>query len=168
MSSPKVVGFLLQSNIDGSPLTGQTPTFATYCDDSAVDITPLPTITELKGGMYAFTPSFRANKALVYVIDAGLNSLARYYSDVKRPEEFDVDLIAAAASSASDAADSADLAATAAIMVRKFQTNRWKIVSNQLVVYDDNGTTPFKTFNLLDQSGAPTMTNIFERVPVGD
>lgn len=55
---------------------------------------------------------------------------------------------------------------TAVTIVRKIQANRWKVVSNQLVVYDDNGTTPLYTFNLLDDTGAPTMTRIFERVPV--
>lgn len=166
MASPKVVGFLLLSGVDGTPLTGQTPTFATYCDDSAVDITPLPTITEVKGGLYVFAPTFRANRALLYVIDAGSNSYSRYYTEVLRPESFDVDQIATAASQATNAASSADLAAVASEMVRKFQTNRWKVVSNQLVIFDDNGTTPYKSFNLLDQSSAPTMTNIFERFPV--
>jgi len=63
---------------------------------------------------------------------------------------------------------SADIAAVAADMVlsRKMLTNRWKIETNQLKVYEDNGTTVFKTFSLFDNLGGPTSIRAFERVPV--
>lgn len=71
-----------------------------------------------------------------------------------------------AQTAATSASTNAALAAAAATIVRKIQNNRWKIFGNQLVVYDDDKTTPLYTFNLLDDTGAPTMTKIFERVPV--
>ena len=38
-------------------------------------------------------------------------------------------------------------------MVRKIETGRWKIQGTQLIIYDEDGVTPLKTFNL---SGAQT------------
>jgi hypothetical protein len=70
-----------------------------------------------------------------------------------------------AATAAGSANTSASAAATAALIIRKIQTNRWKVVGNQLVVFDDDKTTPYLTCNLFDDTGAPTMTKIFERVP---
>lgn len=165
MASPHVVGFALFSNVDGSPLTGQTPTFSTYCDETGSDILPKPPITEVKGGLYVFTPSFHANHLLCYVIDAGVNSLSRYFTDILRPESFDVDQIATAATNAASAAAAATNAATVSTIVKKIQTNRWIVASNQLIIYDDDRTTPLYTFNLFDQNGIPTMTSIFQRVP---
>jgi hypothetical protein len=43
---------------------------------------------------------------------------------------------------------------------------RWKIVGNVLTLYNTDGTTALKTFNLLDDTGAPSGTRIFERAPI--
>ena len=50
--------------------------------------------------------------------------------------------------------------------IKKVEEGRWKIVGNQLIIYDSNGTTPLKTFNLKDANGNPTQTNVLERTPV--
>ena len=50
-------------------------------------------------------------------------------------------------------------------LVRKIQTNRWKIENNQLIIYDDDGETPLLRFDLKDRLGRPTEVNVFERVP---
>jgi hypothetical protein len=57
-------------------------------------------------------------------------------------------------------AASADTAATAA---RKVATNRWNVATNQLVIYDDNGSTVLYRFNLFDADGNPTSTDITQR-----
>jgi hypothetical protein len=49
---------------------------------------------------------------------------------------------------------------------RQAALGRWKIVGTQLVIYEDDGTTPFKTFNLLDSEGFPSVSGVFERTPV--
>jgi len=49
----------------------------------------------------------------------------------------------------------------AVTLIRKINEGRWKIVSNQLIIYDDDGVTPLKTFNL---SGEQT-TAYSERTP---
>jgi len=46
------------------------------------------------------------------------------------------------------------------------ETGKWKIVSNQMIFYDTDGTTPLYTFNLKDGSGSPTSENPVEREPV--
>lgn len=46
---------------------------------------------------------------------------------------------------------------------QKIARNRWRVFSNQLVIYDNDGTTPLYTFNLFDQVGAPTNILPFDR-----
>lgn len=48
----------------------------------------------------------------------------------------------------------------------KIEHNRWRITGNQMVIYDDDGVTPFKTFDLKDKLGNATEANPFERSPV--
>jgi len=47
-------------------------------------------------------------------------------------------------------------------LIKKIQTNKWKIVGNQLIIYNDDGVTPLKVFNL---SGEQT-TPYSEKTPV--
>lgn len=49
-------------------------------------------------------------------------------------------------------------------ILRKIETNRWIINNNQLIIYDDNGTTPLYTWNLFLNSVANGDTPN-ERVP---
>ena len=47
----------------------------------------------------------------------------------------------------------------------KVETGRWRIVNNQMIVYDDDETTPLYTFDLKDSDGDPSSENVYERVP---
>lgn len=58
-----------------------------------------------------------------------------------------------------------DTASTAAVAARKVATNKWVVASNQLIIYDDNGSSALYTFNLYDANGTPTSTDIVRRVP---
>lgn len=51
--------------------------------------------------------------------------------------------------------------------VRKYSANRTKIDSNNytLTIYDDDGTTPYKVFDLKDSNGVASFKEIFERIP---
>lgn len=51
-------------------------------------------------------------------------------------------------------------------ILKKIAIGRWKIQGTQLILYELDGTTPYKTFNLLDDTATPSNTRIFERVPV--
>lgn len=50
--------------------------------------------------------------------------------------------------------------------IHKAAYGRWKIVGTQLIIYDDDGTTPLQTFDLKDDTGTPSSTKIYERVPL--
>ena len=50
-------------------------------------------------------------------------------------------------------------------IIKKVETGRWKIVANQMLFYDDDGTTVLLTFDLKDDAGFPSMDRVFERVP---
>jgi hypothetical protein len=60
-----------------------------------------------------------------------------------------------------DPADDSDLdtaiaaIATNVTAIKKCQVNKWAIVGTQLIIYDDDGSTPLYTFNL-DSATAPT------------
>ena len=51
-------------------------------------------------------------------------------------------------------------------VVKAVETGRWKIENNQMTFYDDTGVTPLLVFDLTNSFGAPTMNDVFERVPV--
>lgn len=52
-------------------------------------------------------------------------------------------------------------------VTRKMLTNKAIVTAgNQYVVYEDDGTTVFKTFNLQDVNGTPSNTSVFRKIPV--
>jgi len=50
--------------------------------------------------------------------------------------------------------------------ILKISKNKWQIINNQLILYDDDGSTVLYTFNLVDSAGNASMQNIFKRTPV--
>jgi len=50
--------------------------------------------------------------------------------------------------------------------VHKVETGRWRIINNQMIFYDTNGSTPILTFNLKDSNSQPASTNVTERIPI--
>jgi hypothetical protein len=43
---------------------------------------------------------------------------------------------------------------------------RWKIVNNKMIFYKEDNVTEITRFNLLDDTGSPTMDDVHERVKV--
>ncbi|MFA5123301.1 hypothetical protein [Zavarzinia sp.] len=70
-----------------------------------------------------------------------------------------------AAAQSTTAATQSTTAATQATLARKLKQNRLKIdtAARTQILYDDDGTTPLKTWALKDENGDPTATRIFER-----
>lgn len=60
----------------------------------------------------------------------------------------------------------ADSIQTTTADLHKVEFGRWKIADNQLTLYDVDGETPIKVFDLVDDEQVPSMTRIFERLPV--
>jgi hypothetical protein len=51
------------------------------------------------------------------------------------------------------------------VLLQQVAANRLRVVSNQMIFYAVDGITPVLIFDLKDEAGNPTMTNVFERVP---
>ena len=49
-------------------------------------------------------------------------------------------------------------------LIKKMEFNRWKITNNQLVIYDDDDTTPIYTFDL-KKAGVANGSEPDERIP---
>lgn len=91
MASPKLEVFFLYNASTGAPLTGATPAFTTYKDETGTNVTQ-PSISELAGGAYAFTPSFpSASHGIFYVVDGGATAAPRYAGRYMRPEDWNGD-----------------------------------------------------------------------------
>ena len=54
-------------------------------------------------------------------------------------------------------------------MARYIHTGRWKIdkTENQMIFYQDDNTTEIAKYELLDDSGSPSVTQLFERRLIG-
>ena len=50
--------------------------------------------------------------------------------------------------------------------ILKINKNKWRILSNQLIIYDNDGTTALYTFDLKDNNGNATEINVYRRDPV--
>jgi len=51
-------------------------------------------------------------------------------------------------------------------LVKQVQVGRWQLVNNQMIFYDSDNTTPILTFDCVDDSATPSMSNVFQRTPV--
>ena len=48
------------------------------------------------------------------------------------------------------------------VTIKRALLNNMKVIDDQLIIYEDDGTTPAYTFNLYDVDGIPTSTNVSE------
>lgn len=150
MASPKIEVLFVYNSSTGAPLTGQTLTFDTYKNDLGTNVSQ-PSITEIGGGAYKFTPVFAdPARGIVYVINTGSGATPARLARFMRPEDWNTDDIT---------------------LLKKYQEGRWKIFTtgpdaNRLVLYDDDEVTVLFKFDLKDSAGAPAVTNVLERVPV--
>lgn len=51
-----------------------------------------------------------------------------------------------------------------AALIRAVETGRWQIVANQMVFYDEQDVEILR-FDLLNEAGLPSMSDVFQRVP---
>lgn len=149
MATPNPEVLFVYDGATGAPYTGLATalSFTTYKDDTGANVTP-PTITKVTDGIFKFTPVFSGH-AIYYIVSTGQAPL--YLARYMRPEEANTDSIPTILSTIQQ--------------MQQFEQGRWKMVSNQLIVYESDGVTELATFNLFDSSGNPTTANPFERVP---
>lgn len=152
MASPHLKTFAVYNPSTGAPLAGVlgSLSFVVYKDDLGVNVTP-PSITEIGGGLYAFTPALSASplRAVAWIITTGGN-LPAYVDGAARPEDWNEDLV-------QDVSD---------ILLGKNQIVTVGGDANKLVLYRPDGVTVIKKFALTDASGSPSVTNIFTRTPL--
>lgn len=147
MASPKIIVFTIYNVGTGVPQAGLTPTFSVYKDDTGSNLAQ-PTISEIGGGLYKFTPTFTTDKGIAYIIDTTANPA--YLAGYLRPEDFYIDDIQ---------------------LIKKIQSNKWSIVTagpdaNHMIIYDDDGVTTLLKLLLTDAGGSPTTVNPYGRTPV--
>jgi hypothetical protein len=88
MASPKLEVFFLYNATTGAPLTGQTGlTFTSYKNDLGTNLAQ-PTISELGGGAYGFTPVFAdLARGITYLVNTN-GAVPAYFSRFMRPEDW--------------------------------------------------------------------------------
>jgi hypothetical protein len=130
----------------GTPATGLSATVSIWKTDGTV-VVNASAMTEIAGGFYKYTFS-TYNDAYDYVIRAdGGNTLSA-------PDRYKM--------SANDLGQ----VTNPLNLVKKIEANKMKIETNQLKIYEDDGVTVAKTYDLFDENGSPSMTSVFQRNPV--
>lgn len=164
-----IYSFAVKDN--GVPATGLTPTITEYRDigDLTDYISGVPTVTEVGGGHYKFSVDWdttpESSSALGHisvVIDAGAtiteNSERYITARINSKDDFAIEIAALTVSLANITTKTDSLFEVA--------TGKWEVASNQLHIYESDGTTLVKTFNLFDASGSPTSTLPARREPI--
>ncbi|KKL94994.1 hypothetical protein LCGC14_1859060 [marine sediment metagenome] len=125
----------------GTPSTGLSPTIDVWKLDGTQSVTA-QAMTEIAGGFY-------------------------YYDFTTYDEDEDY-VIRADGTSTLTGADRYVYSTneTAGVgNILKIEKNRWEIKSNQMIFYDDDGTTALYTFDLKTKSDVPTERDVFKRNP---
>lgn len=146
-------------------------------------------LAEIGNGWYRYDFSgYNPSKAYVFTIDGGTSLAVCDRYKYGGNESYAEDITSAVLneplinhSTSGSLAETVNMikADTASIMVSesaivilldtllKYQRNRTKIdtANAQLIIYDDDGTTPLTTFNLKDFNGMPSVQEVCERIP---
>lgn len=173
------------------PLIGLTPHIDIFqlTNTASTQIVTADVLQEIGGGWYRYNfTSYDPTSTYVFTIDGGgaLSQCDRYryggnesYAEDITKTVLEEPLInhtttgsLAESVSMIKADTSAILVSETAIVVLlntilKYQRNRTKIdtANAQLVIYDDDGTTPLTTFDLKDFNGMPSVQEVCERIP---
>lgn len=180
---------------NGSPAPGLTPTINIYELDPLVPGTNTLVVTngacvEIGGGWYRYQfTTYDTAKSYVFTFDGGvaLSAYERYkvggnetYAQEVSDGVWDEQATDHVVSGSTGLILQQIKADTASIMltetqivallnlILKYHRNRTRIdlANSQLIIYDDNGTTPLTRFNLLDFNGMPNVQEVCEKIPV--
>ena len=131
----------------GIPATGLTPSIRIRNADTTSIVVADEAMSEIGDGFYKYNFS-GYNESINYTIRAdggsGLSSSDRYI-----------------ASSNEIGAIKTDTEKTL-----KIERNKWVIENFKLKYYDDDGTTILQEFDLEDENGNPTVSNVMRRIPL--
>lgn len=178
----------------GLPQTGLTPSIIIWevVAGAAADVLVISgdPMIEIGNGFYKYTfTGFDPRKDYIYQADGGpsLSDAERYASGAccaPEPEEVADGVWEADSSLYTDISEMGgrhnatfnnvgqlllDVADVEALvdLVRKYQTNRTRIstTAKTLTVFDDDGLTPLRVFDLKDSTGTPSTSEVCERDP---
>jgi hypothetical protein len=180
---------------NGSPVTGLSPTVDIYELDPVTPTTNTLVVNngaaiEIGAGWYRYQfTTYDTSKNYVFTFDggAGLSAYERYkvggnetYAEEVSDGVWDEQANTHVQTGSTGLILQQTKADTASIVVSevtivtllnlllKYQRNRTKIdlINSQLIIYDDDGTTPLTVFNLLDFNGMPNVQEVCEKIPV--
>ncbi len=160
----------------GTPQTGLSPTIRIWnvaAGSHSLDITDDP-LTEVGDGFYKynFTGYNHTNKFAMRIDGGAILGSSRYAISVNSSFHEDI-----AFSNWDETASDHVIVGTVgqlqnqtsidAETVLKFERNRTRIdkTAKTLTIFDDDGTTPIRVFDLIDSTGTPSIEEIAERKP---
>jgi len=126
----------------GVAKTGLTPSITIRILDGTVKVNA-QSMTEVAGGFYKYDfTTYDEDEDYLISVDGGssLTDQDRYLANTNE---------------------------TAGIgNILKIEKNKWEIVRDQLIFYDDDGTTELYKFNLRNQRGSLSSKDVYKREPV--
>jgi len=176
-----VYTFVVRDGGDPTAATGLTPTFTQYMDVETLGALTPPAITEVGSGHYKFSvnwdtapESTAPTDHIAMVIDAGagLTDLSERYitGRINRTDDFAATLLTDTTTIITDIAitdGKIDVIDAIVDSLFEIETGKWEVTTgNQLKIYESDGLTLVKTFNLFDINGVATNTNPARREPV--
>lgn len=174
MGSPRIEVFFVRDMTTGALLPGQLSrgmAFELYKNDLGSDLSQ-PTIREIGGGAYCFTPVFAdPSRGIVYQINTGSNGNPTSVGRFMRPEDWYTDNMNVDAKTLATKDDltalSLDSLKNAINDLHVIGLGHWKIdKESKTLIFYDKDEVPFKVFELKGDNGAPNTEDIYERIPV--
>jgi len=163
----------------GVPTPGLSPTIKIWEISATTDsVIVTDDMIEVGDGIYKYiftTYDNRTNYGFIVTAGAGIPQNQQYHVAFNESyvediafetwEEDQLDHLTAGTTGFEQALNSETLAIVTEIL--KYDRNRTFVnpINKTLTIYEDDGTTPFKIFDLYDDSGVRSIIDIFERVP---
>lgn len=173
-----ITAFFTKNNV---PKTGLIPTIKIW-EITSISNTLIvngSVLSEIGDGFYKYIfNSYDDAKNYIFMVDGGtsLGGSERY--SISGNESYSEDITNSVWNEQASLHDTAgtmgslqnDIGDALVIVneILKFDRNRTKIdkINKTLTVYDNDGTTPIRVFDLKNDSGVSSITEIFERIPV--
>lgn len=181
----KIIGSHFKNN--GLPATGLNPIISIWEITETVDslLVSADAMTEVSNGFYKYVfTGYDPNKNYFFLADGGasLPDAERYQEasnanpqseiwDAKTINHLETGSTGLALNQVNSDVQTLRIDTTDALdlieIILKYQANRTKVDKNNktLTVYDDDGTTPIRIFDLLDENGISSVDSVFERNP---
>ena len=157
----------------GVPKTGLSPTIDIWDVGTSTKVVSAASMSEVGGGYYTYLYTlFDETKDYGVVADgtAILPDIDRYVYGTNQTggitQESQEGIAAEVWDTITSLHNTAGTFGEYVNILRKIESNKWEIKNNQLILYEDDNSTVLYKFNLQDASNAPSMREVFKRIPV--